>query len=196
VTAPLDPVLSGSVGHDVFLVRHAPTSWTGRRWCGRADPPLTRAGRRIATEVGRILASHITSATLILTSPSQRARETAEAIAASWGSPTDVDEDLVEVDVGLAEGVTWAVLEKRYPEVAERLSAGAPVDWPDGETAIALRARAARVAHRITVRSSAFPLVVVSHGGFLHQLASGLGSADIAPLAPGGIVRISGAALR
>ena len=29
----------------IILVRHASTAWTGRRYCGRSDPPLSAAGR-------------------------------------------------------------------------------------------------------------------------------------------------------
>ena len=48
--------ISGRAGEDpgergrpdvagIILVRHAPTAWTGSRYCGRSDPPLDAAGR-------------------------------------------------------------------------------------------------------------------------------------------------------
>ena len=38
---------------DLVLVRHGPTSWTGRRYCGRSDPPLDAAGLAAAQVAGR-----------------------------------------------------------------------------------------------------------------------------------------------
>ena len=32
----------------IILVRHAPTAWTGSRYCGRSDPPLDAAGVAVA----------------------------------------------------------------------------------------------------------------------------------------------------
>ena len=32
---------------EIVLVRHASTDWSGRRYCGRSDPPLNEAGQAV-----------------------------------------------------------------------------------------------------------------------------------------------------
>ena len=62
VSGPVDP--SGSTGggpdtapapNGIVLVRHAPTSWSGQRYCGTSDPPLDAAGLAVASELARTL---------------------------------------------------------------------------------------------------------------------------------------------
>ena len=66
----------------VVLVRHAPTTWSGNRYCGRADPPLSDAGRRGRRGPRRPARADAARADVrIVTSPSRRATATANAIA-------------------------------------------------------------------------------------------------------------------
>ena len=69
----------------IILVRHASTAWTGRRYCGRSDPPLNAAGRAAAADLARELATTLAPGTRIVTSPSRRAQATATAIASAAG---------------------------------------------------------------------------------------------------------------
>jgi ribonuclease H / adenosylcobalamin/alpha-ribazole phosphatase len=187
--------LPGALAHPVLLVRHAPTSWTGVRWCGRADPPLTAAGRRVAAETARRLLPMLDAGTTILASPARRTRATAEAIGTIHGLPIAFDDDLLEVDVGVVEGRSWSEVELAFPDLATRIAAGEWVEWPGGEARTAVQERAARAAERIRAEATRGTVVVVSHGGLLHALARDLaGSAGdgrpIPPFAAGGIVRI------
>jgi broad specificity phosphatase PhoE len=167
--------IHGSVGHPVFLVRHAPTSWTGVRWCGRADPPLTDAGRTVAAEVGGRLAPYLGPTTTIRASPARRTWATAEAIASVGGvGAIERDEDLLEVDVGVVEGLSWADVERQFPELAVRFAAGERIDWPGGEPWQAVVERAGRAAVRVREAASRGTVIVVSHGGLLHALAGHL----------------------
>jgi len=178
VEAGIHPV--PSIANTVLLARHAPTSWTGRRWCGRADPPLTPAGRREARELATNLVALLASATLgtdpravtLLISPARRARQTAAAVAVGLGIDAVIDPDLVEVDVGAAEGLEWAALEMRFPFVAAAIGRGEPPDWPGRETGSEVRRRAARAVERIRAASIDGPVVVVSHGAILHAIAT------------------------
>jgi broad specificity phosphatase PhoE len=192
-------LVAESIRRPVWLVRHAPTSWTGVRWCGRADPPVTPEGRRIAQQLGRDLAREIVSPVEVWTSPLRRAAATAEALvaaSAAAGLPLDliVDPDLTEVDVGRIEGLTWDELIVAEPALADAILAGRRVEWPGGEATLDVDRRAARVAHRLVAASVDRSIVVVSHGGFLHALATALavstGHSPLAPLSPGGIVRL------
>jgi ribonuclease H / adenosylcobalamin/alpha-ribazole phosphatase len=186
ITAP-------AAAHPVWLVRHASTAWTGRRWCGREDPPLTFAGRREARELAVRLRPELPPGTLIRTSPLRRAVATAGAIASLARLPLEVDPDLIEVDVGRIQGLTWGEVEAREPATASALLAGGDVDWPGGETVAATRTRAGRVVERLDSLRGVRPVVLVSHGAFLHALASMLAADGEGTelLGPAGLLRLA-----
>ncbi|MEP6625515.1 MAG: histidine phosphatase family protein, partial [Acidimicrobiia bacterium] len=83
----------------IHLVRHGETAPNRDRLAlGRADPPLTDRGREQATRLAEVLAS--SGATLVVTSPLARARETGLCIAAALGIDVQIDTRLVELDYG------------------------------------------------------------------------------------------------
>lgn len=176
----------------VILVRHASTAWSGRRYCGRADPWLDRAGREAASRLGADLAATLNGPVTVVSSSRRRARQTARAITTAVGVATVlVDPRWDEVDVGWADGQTFDQVERRFPELAARLAAGeADIDWPGGETAAALgeRVRAAWTDVLERAAAGAGPVVVVSHAGVLRiatALAAGRPIEDEPFLAPG-----------
>ena len=124
----------------VFLVRHGETEWSrSGRHTSVTDLPLTPEGERVAAGLKERLAGE--SFDLVLTSPRQRARRTAELA----GYPdAEVDDDLVEWNYGDYEGITTAEIRKTVP--------GWTV-WddpvPHGETPAELTTRLDRVAARI-----------------------------------------------
>ena len=77
----------------LVVVRHGETEWsrTGRH-TGRSDLPLTPTGETAALAIGPRLIGF--SFALVLTSPRQRARRTAEL--ADFGERAVVDENLTE----------------------------------------------------------------------------------------------------
>jgi broad specificity phosphatase PhoE len=185
---------AGAAGGAVWLVRHAPTAWTGSRWCGRSDPALTDEGRRVAAETADGLAAELPVGVAILSSPLRRARATAEAIAARAGASVELVAELAEVDFGRIEGLTWGELSTRHPDLAAAILAGGPVDWPGGETAPAVADRAKRAAALVRACAATSAVMVVSHGRFLHvleeSLAGGRHAGVVEPVAPGGVIRV------
>ncbi|GAA1628453.1 acid phosphatase [Kribbella alba] len=131
---------SGERKDQLWLVRHGETEWSkSGRHTSRTDLPLTAEGERVAASLKERLAGH--EFDLVLTSPRQRARRTAELA----GFPDAVvDEDLVEWDYGDYEGITTAEIRKTVP--------GWTV-WddpvPNGETPAQVAARLDRVIARI-----------------------------------------------
>lgn len=177
---------------ELVLVRHAATAWSGSRFCGRTDLPLTSAGEAVAREVGRDLAKSLTGAVRIVSSPLLRARLTASAIAAAIGSGGfAVDDRWAETDFGEVEGLTYDELETVQPAIASRLARGdATVDWPGGETARALHARVEAAWRDLTALPGSS--VVVSHGGPLRiaiVLATGVDQAEVEVPSPGSVWR-------
>ena len=173
----------------IWLVRHAPTAWTGQRWCGRSDPELEPAGVAVANALAADLAVEVPAGAVVVTSPLRRALATADAIAAAIGAAVVLDPDLIEVDFGSVDGLTWDELAAAHPAVASAILAGDEPDWPEGERAVDVTRRARAAATRIVDLARSGPVVVVSHGGLLRALGIALG-ADGAHLAPGSAIRL------
>lgn len=124
----------------LFLIRHGETEWSkSGRHTSTTDLPLTAEGERTATSLKEKLAGE--KFDLVLTSPRQRARRTAEL--AGFGD-AEVDDDLVEWDYGDYEGITTAEIRKTVPGWTVWAH---PV--PNGETPAQVAARLDRVNARI-----------------------------------------------
>jgi broad specificity phosphatase PhoE len=176
----------------IILVRHAPTAWTGRRYCGRSDPPLDVAGEMAAARLAGELAPALALGMRIVTSPSVRALATATAIAATAGTaPPIVDDRWREADFGIAEGLTFEELERLAPGLARRLADGeTEIDWPDGERATELTDRVTAAWHDL---GEIGDVVVVSHAGPLRiaiGLATSVPPGAVELPAPGGVIRL------
>lgn len=187
----------------IFLVRHASTAWSGRRYCGRSDPWLDAAGRLAADQLAADLAAAMSweapvegleqGPPRLVSSPRRRARQTSAAIARAAGiDRVEIDERWREVDFGSAEGLRFDQLQTRAPALAARLLDGeAEIDWPDGEAHRDLLARVESAWRSIV--ESAVPCIVVTHAGPMRiglALASGCPLVEIDLPAPGTVVRL------
>src|SRR5690606_21892304 len=106
----------GRGGVTLALVRHGRTEWNRqRRMQGRADVPLDDHGRAQADAVGQLLSRAVWS--VVVSSPLQRAAETARIIGARLGVVEPVtDPRLIERDYGVAEGLPVAEAHERWPD--------------------------------------------------------------------------------
>ena len=96
----------------VYLVRHGETAWSiSRQATGRTDIPLTNRGERDAQELGTQLQG--LNFAQVLTSPLQRARQT--AALAGFGGRALPDPDLTEWDYGAYEGRRTAEIQAERP---------------------------------------------------------------------------------
>jgi len=87
----------------IAFVRHGQTELNrGGRLQGRIDAPLSELGREQAAALGRGFAS--LPVTRVLSSPLQRARATAAAIATVHDLEVGVDDRLIELDYGDWDG--------------------------------------------------------------------------------------------
>ena len=166
---------------EIILVRHAATSWSGVRYCGISDPPLSPTGLAEARRLAASLSRELPSDVRVVSSPSRRAVATASAIVdAARLAGAELDERWREADVGIAEGRTFDELQALAPDVAAALARGdLEIDWPGGETHASLRARIAAAWGDLLAVGR--PTVVVTHAGpFMHALAIGRGPADLA----------------
>ncbi|MBI1757795.1 MAG: histidine phosphatase family protein [Actinobacteria bacterium] len=146
----------------LWLVRHGETEWSRlRRHTGRTDVPLTEHGQRQALALAPVLAA--AKPVLVLVSPLQRARRTAELAGlvgpAAAGSLVRVDGNLSEWDYGKYEGLTTAEIREDHP--GWRIWTGDP---PGGETLAQVATRVDRVMARIDDALPTGNVVVVGHG--------------------------------
>ena len=146
------------------LLRHGETPLSvERRFAGRGDIPLTETGKLQAKAAAQRLAAARGGIGLIVTSPLQRARLTAEAVAAATGAPVEVDDGWIETDFGEWEGLSYAEAMERWPgEVTAWMkdTAKAP---PGGESFAAVGRRVLAALDRLLARAEPGRVVVVSH---------------------------------
>jgi len=146
---------------EIVLIRHGATEWSQNgRHTGRTDVPLTEEGRAAA----RALAPRVAQwqFALVLVSPLQRARETADLVG--LGDPV-VDDDLREWDYGDYEGRTTEEIRESAP--GWTIFTGSV---PHGETAEQVGARADRVIARADAADGTVALV--AHGHILRVLTA------------------------
>ncbi|MBN9240984.1 MAG: histidine phosphatase family protein [Micrococcales bacterium 70-64] len=145
----------------LYLVRHGETDWNRQhRIQGLTDIPLNDTGREQARRAGRLLASRDWHA--VVSSPLQRALETATIIADELGLPAPTtDDQLVERNYGEAEGLDFDELNRRFPE-------DAPV--PGRERRSAVRKRAMAALLRIAAAHPDESVLVVAHGGLIRAV--------------------------
>ena len=88
----------------IAFVRHGQTELNrGGRLQGRLDAPLSALGSEQAAALGRGFAS--APVTRVVSSPLQRAHDTAAAIAGAHGLAVEVDDRLIELDYGDWDGL-------------------------------------------------------------------------------------------
>jgi broad specificity phosphatase PhoE len=147
----------------ILLVRHGQSEWNAAgRWQGRADPPLTAAGRRQAVEATEAIG--IVDA--IAASPLERAFTTAAIVAELTGvGPVEVHDGLVERDCGEWTGLTAAEIEHHFPGALAEWRT--PPGWEDDDQLIG------RVELALVALATAYPggqVLAVTHGGVMFAL--------------------------
>jgi broad specificity phosphatase PhoE len=146
----------------IWLIRHGETEWSlSGQHTGRTEIPLLELGERRAVAVGRELGGK--QFALVLTSPRQRARETARL--AGYGNVAEIDDDLQEWDYGAYEGITTQDIQKAAPGWSIW---GGPV--PQGETIEQVAARADRAIRRAEGIDG--EVAFFAHGHILRVLAA------------------------
>ncbi|MFN0142528.1 MAG: bifunctional RNase H/acid phosphatase [Mycobacterium sp.] len=147
----------------LLLLRHGQTELSvQRRYSGRGNPELTEIGRSQAEDAARYLAQKGGIAAVI-SSPLQRARDTATAAAGALGLTVDVDDDLIETDFGEWEGLTFSEAAERHPGVHGRWLRDTSLQPPGGESFDDVQYRVQRARDRIIEKYGAATVLVVSH---------------------------------
>lgn len=147
----------------LLLLRHGQTDLSRqRRYSGRGNPELTDTGRRQAADAARYLAAK-GGISAVVSSPLQRAYDTATAAADALGLAVTVDDDLTETDFGQWEGLTFAEAAELHPDVHGRWLRDTSLPAPGGESFDEVALRIERVRDRLIAEHGPSTVLVVSH---------------------------------
>jgi ribonuclease H / adenosylcobalamin/alpha-ribazole phosphatase len=188
-----------------LLLRHGQTELsTQRRYSGRGNPALTDVGRRQAEAAAQFLAQK-GGVAAVVTSPLQRAYDTAASAAKALALDVSVDDDLIETDFGAWEGLTFSEAAERDPELHRRWLRDTSIMPPGGESFDSVAERVRRAQARIINEHSGQTVLVVSHvtpiktllrlaldagQGILYRLHLDLASLSIAEFYPDGVASV------
>lgn len=161
---PAVGVLPWGMATELILVRHAKTALNVQgMFQGHLDEPLGELGLAQARDAAPGLAA--LAADALYCSDLQRARQTAEAVAAASGLPLHTDDRLREIHCGTWQGRTVEEVAVEFPELIELRRSGADFRRsPTGETAAELADRVTAALEDIIRANKNQRVLVVAHG--------------------------------
>jgi broad specificity phosphatase PhoE/ribonuclease HI len=188
-----------------LLLRHGQTELsTQRRYSGRGNPALTDVGQRQAEAAAQYLGER-GGVDAVITSPLQRAYDTAAKAAKALGLDVTVDDDLIETDFGTWEGLTFSEAAERDPKLHRSWLRDTSIPPPAGESFDSVAERIQRARARIIAEHAGETVLVVSHvtpiktllrlaldagPGILYRLHLDLASLSIAEFYPDGAASV------
>ncbi|VXB96807.1 Acid phosphatase [Microbacterium sp. 8M] len=151
----------------LVLLRHGETEWSrSGRHTGLTDVPLTSRGEELARLAGDLVTGY--DFRLVLSSPLQRARRTAELA----GLEAEVDPLLVEWDYGGYEGRTTKEIRAELGYNWSAFTHGVIRGETPGETVEEVAARASRVLTRVLPAMVDGDVALIAHGHYLRILTA------------------------
>ena len=146
-----------------LLLRHGQTELSvERRYSGRGNPALTELGRQQAEAAAMYLGGK-RGVSAVISSPLERAYDTAAMSAKALGLDVTVDDDLIETDFGGWEGMTFSEANATDPDLHGRWMRDTSVPPPGGESFEAVHDRVRRARSRIIAEHGGATVLVVSH---------------------------------
>lgn len=147
----------------IYLVRHGQTVWNEEgKLCGSSDVPLSEKGNQQAQKLAERLKNVKISA--IYSSPLERAKQTAQAIASFHQIPVYFEPDLREIDYGDWEGMRVSEVIEKFTEL-ENLRRNEPMKFvaPKGEPMKIFTERVIATVQKIASNHFNETLCVVAH---------------------------------
>ena len=156
------------------LLRHGKTLWNEqKRIQGSSNSPLTTEGINTLKHWQPHLERYHWN--LILTSPLQRARHTAEILNKSLGLPIKTEDGLREQDWGQWEGMTLPELRKSFPrELEKQTAAGWDFTPTGGESRRVVLERSMDIVEKYHHLSLEKRILIISHQSVIKCLVYSL----------------------
>lgn len=152
---------------ELLLIRHGETYWNKEgKLQGVGNSPLTDLGIRQAEAASEVLTDEQFDA--VYSSPSVRARETAEIVTRGIDCTIIYDEELMEWNLGVFEGLTITEIQNRFAEDYTRFISRDPeYIIPKGESSRQRYERTVNCFQRIAGNHPGERLLVITHRGVL-----------------------------
>ena len=161
--------MAEKVKYDIVFLRHGESVGNAEsRWQGQADYSLTDKGRAQAQALADRWLAEGRVFDCIISSPLERARETADIISEALGMPTETDPIWMERNIGQVAGMTGEEVNRHFPN-RDFITPFSAIVGDEGEGDWALYLRAGQALHGL-LRREPGKYLVVSHGGLLNQL--------------------------
>ncbi len=149
----------------LVLMRHGRTAWNDQgRYQGQSDPGLNARGWAQAIALAQALTQEGPRLDALYVSPLLRARQTALPLAARLGLRPRFEPRLMEIHLGVWQGLLVAEIRRRYPTLFARWEAdpwGAEI--PGGERLCQVQGRVYAAVDAIVARHPGQTVGLVSH---------------------------------
>ncbi len=151
----------------IIIIRHGETFWNREhRIQGHLDSALTPEGIAAAQACALRLSNEPID--VVLASDLGRVRHTAAILTQGRSLPITFDAALRERSFGTGEGLTYAEMDSKYPQMFSQAGlVDAEFTLPDGENRAAFHARINTAIQRLAAAHEGKRLLVVTHGGVL-----------------------------
>lgn len=168
-----DRLRSDEVPTMIYFIRHGETVLTPTRkfsGVGPLDPELTEDGlaqaERVAAEVAKLKPE------VLISSPLQRTRQTAEAIARTTGLEVIFDEDWYELSFGTWDGKSIEEVKAENPEDYQAWLNSSAYRPGGGESYDEAALRVDAALEKVVARYPGQRVVVVTHNGVIKSAAN------------------------
>lgn len=163
----------------VLMARHGNTTGnSAERFWGQTDVELSAEGKSQAERLADRLAGEKINA--IYSSQLRRAAATAEIIAARHQIKVAACPELLEIDFGEVEGLSFSEIGQKYPELVSAWPNRDPsFRFPGGESISDLDERVRKFPDRLEAHDTEETVLVVAHSGVLRLLICHLLQVDI-----------------
>lgn len=168
----------------LIIIRHPQTEWEdmiknpddnsdhSKRLLGSTDIGLSKAGKKTASKIGKFIKQF--SPSVIYTSSSKRAEETAALIVQENKVRVIALNLLREIDFGKCEGLTFSELKEKYPKVFYGyIFKSSDIIFPGGESFKSFKERIRLVTDGHLCKEKG-NVIVVTHGGSARVMISHL----------------------
>ncbi len=154
----------------VLMARHGNTTGnSAMRFWGQTDVELSANGKSQAKRLADRLAGEKIDA--VYSSQLRRAAATAEIIAARHQIEVIACPELLEINFGKVEGLSFDEIGQRYPEMVSTWSTRDPsFRFPEGESIKDLDQRVSKFPGRLEAHDIKDTVLVVAHSGVLRLL--------------------------
>jgi uncharacterized phosphatase len=152
----------------ICFIRHGQTDWNKQgRLQGKTDIPLNDTGRKQAEACGKFL--NATDYDVLICSPLQRAKETAQIINQHLNLPLIKMADFKERSFGDAEGMTTEERQKAYPSGS----------FPNQEKREEFNQRVMAGLEKINKKFPNKRILLVAHGAVINAILAEISNGEI-----------------